>query len=257
MCPLLCRLPGQAGHNASAVGCPVWGCAPLNQIHTCCRKKIKYWNCLGIFSPIFPFSFLYFFYFWRGISKTFHQASLQCSCRGAVCVTHHVQQAEIPSWPLWEGELCKPQPNSLPCSMGCGAPLQRAGHDPSWGMGVLGMPDPTGLLIPRSSSWCEGGDGSGTSLLWGSEPSSPHTSQKSHVPLMVPCTHSQQQQSVGIRAHELFEIAETLFSHFQILSLHYHVRNVLPAQCQLCRFTLSKQSSDQILFILIQSFLFS
>lgn len=99
------------------------------------------------FLLFFHFLSSIFFFFWRGISKIFHPASLQCSCRGAVCVTHPVQQREIPSWPLWEGELCKPQPNSPPCSVGCGAPLQSAGHDPSSGMGVLGMPDPTGLLI--------------------------------------------------------------------------------------------------------------
>lgn len=80
----------------------------------------------------------------------------------------------------------------------------------------------------------------------------PSSTRKSYVPLTVPCTHLQQQQSVGIGAHELFKIAETLFSHFQILSLYYHVQNALPARCQMCRFMFSKQSSDQALSILTQ-----
>lgn len=92
---------------------------------------------------------------------------------------------------------------------------------------------------------------------FGAQSPAPHTypssTRKSDAPLTVPCTHFQQQQGVGIRAHELLKIAETLFSHFQILSLYYHVQNVLPAQCQMCHFAFSKFSSSPLYFNTVTS----
>lgn len=79
---------------------------------------------------------------------------------------------------------------------------------------------------------------------FGNQSPAPHTypssTRKSYAPLTIPCAHFQQQQSVGIRAHELLKIAETLFSHFQILVLFYHVQNVLLAQCQIVSFYVFK-----------------
>lgn len=113
MCPLLCRLPGQAGHNASAVGCPVWGCAPLNQIHTCCRKKIKYWNCLGIFSPIFPFSFLYFFFiFGEGYLRPFTKLAFS-AVAGVLFVSHTMCSRQKSLLGHFGKESCA-NPNPIP-----------------------------------------------------------------------------------------------------------------------------------------------